>query len=701
MMRRQRGLVMWALIGALAWASPLGCGDSGEDTGGTSGETSNNNTSTSGGDDAGGDDTGGNNGSGDDAGDDAAVEPDAPVDDDTGGDGPELTYENDILPIFQAYGCVGCHSDASPLGGHSLETRTSLMTTGEHAPVVIACDSRSSVLIQKMLDPPPFGDVMPLANPNRVSPDELATIAAWIDQGAGEPGVECEDDPVGPGTLPEVPPDLVEQRTLRVNARQAMLTETFALPITEAAPSPFFPIARGAAYGYIGARGGIYEIPRDGLVEGLPAGWSAEADLGQVYDVVQPPGESLLAATDVGVLYWADGALWPSPVSDLLAGRVHSLLHETQVDPDGNPQLWLASEAGLYLVADETLYTITPPQEREGGAVGAVTVGPHPSEPLRWALWAAYGPKLYAIATDRDRVTVFPFEVDLGEAILGLGSDTEGVVWALTTTGVWRRRPGALVGKSRWVRWALAADEEPVDLVVHPEGGVWLLTSQGLYHSADGERWTGALDVPVTDVQGLALGDEGSVWLTRPDRAIHAMAEPTAIVLGLEPEQTYNTFPDLAVYPAFADLVDTLTVRVDDCEAVELTEPPFVVFGGGLTWSDCLTEGVHTLQATVTYIHLPDPLERQVSFGWRSRDQVVTWANDIEPIYLTYCAAAGCHATARPVDYDDWSSMTDSIIDRMQRPDGDNLRMPKSGPLMSPETIQTLRWWRDDGFPFE
>jgi mono/diheme cytochrome c family protein len=90
------------------------------------------------------------------------------------------TFNADILPIFQK-NCTMCHGSLGGWDGTSYQT---VMTTGDHGPVVIPGDVANSVLAQKILGTSPFGSIMP---PGGKLPDEtVQMILDWIEAGAPE-----------------------------------------------------------------------------------------------------------------------------------------------------------------------------------------------------------------------------------------------------------------------------------------------------------------------------------------------------------------------------------------------------------------------------------------------------------------------------------------------------------------------------------
>jgi mono/diheme cytochrome c family protein len=90
------------------------------------------------------------------------------------------TFEADILPIFQK-SCTMCHGT---LGGWDATSYQAVMTSGDHAPVVIPGDAANSILVQKLLGTSAFGEIMP---PGGKLPDAtIQIIIDWITAGAPE-----------------------------------------------------------------------------------------------------------------------------------------------------------------------------------------------------------------------------------------------------------------------------------------------------------------------------------------------------------------------------------------------------------------------------------------------------------------------------------------------------------------------------------
>jgi hypothetical protein len=106
----------------------------------------------------------------------------------------DLTFEKDILPIFEAR-CLGCHAGETPKAGLDLRTKGLLLRGGQTGPAVRIGSSQASLIWEKIVadQMPPEGE--------KLSADQKAIIRAWIDAGAKG------DDAALPGT--DSPHDVV------------------------------------------------------------------------------------------------------------------------------------------------------------------------------------------------------------------------------------------------------------------------------------------------------------------------------------------------------------------------------------------------------------------------------------------------------------------------------------------------------------
>ena len=92
----------------------------------------------------------------------------------------QVSFSQNVLPIFRSAGCTGCHGGN---GGLIVGTVQQLLQGGIHGPAVVPGSADSSVIIQKLSPNPPFGERMPRGGPF-LSNSTIAVIRAWIDQGA-------------------------------------------------------------------------------------------------------------------------------------------------------------------------------------------------------------------------------------------------------------------------------------------------------------------------------------------------------------------------------------------------------------------------------------------------------------------------------------------------------------------------------------
>lgn len=101
------------------------------------------------------------------------------------------SFKKDVFPIITKH-CMPCHAEENFNPSElSLDSYELLKAGGKNGSAFVAGKSDKSVLVQKLMEEPPFGDRMPL-NPKKairdgrakyLSRDEIRTIATWIDQG--------------------------------------------------------------------------------------------------------------------------------------------------------------------------------------------------------------------------------------------------------------------------------------------------------------------------------------------------------------------------------------------------------------------------------------------------------------------------------------------------------------------------------------
>jgi len=100
-----------------------------------------------------------------------------------------VNYTKDVLPIFEKY-CIACHTADEAQGGLVMQSFTDLMRGGETGPAITAgvpSSSRLFLMASGQLEP-----VMPPDDAQGPNEEELATLAAWIEQGAIGPDGDSE-----------------------------------------------------------------------------------------------------------------------------------------------------------------------------------------------------------------------------------------------------------------------------------------------------------------------------------------------------------------------------------------------------------------------------------------------------------------------------------------------------------------------------
>ena len=91
-----------------------------------------------------------------------------------------VSFQGQIIPVFERYGCFGCHGGS---GGLFVQTVPQLLQGGLDGPAVIPGKADTSNIIRKISPNPPFGDRMPQGGP--YLPDStIQLIKLWINQGA-------------------------------------------------------------------------------------------------------------------------------------------------------------------------------------------------------------------------------------------------------------------------------------------------------------------------------------------------------------------------------------------------------------------------------------------------------------------------------------------------------------------------------------
>jgi len=89
-----------------------------------------------------------------------------------------VSFSDDVMPVFES-DCIICHGN---FGGWDASSYTTVLGTGDHAPVIIPGDPENSLLAQKMVGTHSTGAIMP---PAGLLPEhEIQIILDWIEEGA-------------------------------------------------------------------------------------------------------------------------------------------------------------------------------------------------------------------------------------------------------------------------------------------------------------------------------------------------------------------------------------------------------------------------------------------------------------------------------------------------------------------------------------
>jgi len=92
-----------------------------------------------------------------------------------------VDFARDVHPILAAR-CFTCHGGDKRSGGLSLQAYSDVLKGGRSGPAIVPGHSADSLLLQRVTA---TTSRMPAAGPP-LSPDEIATVKAWIDEGARE-----------------------------------------------------------------------------------------------------------------------------------------------------------------------------------------------------------------------------------------------------------------------------------------------------------------------------------------------------------------------------------------------------------------------------------------------------------------------------------------------------------------------------------
>ena len=99
----------------------------------------------------------------------------------------QVSYRNDVVPILESR-CTKCHVPPDGIGykttGLSMDSYQSLMQGTDYGPVVVAGDSRRSILNMLVEGRAGQQQRMPHNEKDGLSESQIETLRNWVNQGA-------------------------------------------------------------------------------------------------------------------------------------------------------------------------------------------------------------------------------------------------------------------------------------------------------------------------------------------------------------------------------------------------------------------------------------------------------------------------------------------------------------------------------------
>jgi mono/diheme cytochrome c family protein len=96
---------------------------------------------------------------------------------------PDSFYARRIHPILDS-NCIACHGASKTEGGLRVDSYELLMKGGKDGPVISPHSAEKSILLERVTLPADNKHFMPAEGRPPLKPDEIASIRAWIQQGA-------------------------------------------------------------------------------------------------------------------------------------------------------------------------------------------------------------------------------------------------------------------------------------------------------------------------------------------------------------------------------------------------------------------------------------------------------------------------------------------------------------------------------------
>jgi sugar lactone lactonase YvrE/mono/diheme cytochrome c family protein len=134
-----------------------------------------------------------------------------------------VDYTRQIVPLWEEY-CIDCHGEEDPDGGFALDTFKALMKGGEEGEAIVAGKAEESLLVKFLEGRSGRGgknEAMPPGKREKLKPEEIALVKAWINAGAKGP-VVAEAKPMPKQIVtPKIAPTVVPKRSIQAVAFSA------------------------------------------------------------------------------------------------------------------------------------------------------------------------------------------------------------------------------------------------------------------------------------------------------------------------------------------------------------------------------------------------------------------------------------------------------------------------------------------------
>lgn len=134
-----------------------------------------------------------------------------------------VDYTTQIVPLFEQY-CIDCHSADDADGEFALDTFAALLKGGEEGVAVVPGKANESLLVKFLEGRSGRGgknEFMPPGKREKLKPEEIALIKAWIDAGAKGPIMAESKLPPKEIITPKIMPTVAPQRSIQAVAFSA------------------------------------------------------------------------------------------------------------------------------------------------------------------------------------------------------------------------------------------------------------------------------------------------------------------------------------------------------------------------------------------------------------------------------------------------------------------------------------------------